>query len=140
MNHAHPTKNFLIMFTIILFIAPFCCCTNGNKSHIKAITSAGQLNKITARAKNRLLMIDLFDESCMSCYMLFPLLEEIAREQKSNVTIYGISVNQNPEIAKTFNVTRRPHVVFVKNRKEVHAISGVHPKDTFVNVIEMYAR
>ena len=107
---------------------------------MKSITSAGQLDKITAKAKDRLLMIDLYDESCMSCYMLFPTLEEIAREQKGKVSVYGINVNQNPEIAKTFGVTRRPYVVFLKNGKEVHAIAGVQPKDTFVTVIGMYAR
>jgi thioredoxin 1 len=71
--------------------------------------------------------------------MLFPLLEEIAREQRNMVTIYKIDIDKNPDIAMAFGVSKRPYVVFIKNQKEVHAIAGVQPKDTFVSAIEMCA-
>lgn len=138
MKHSRPFKKFLIAALLLLFIAIFCTCTK-TKSHIKTITSARQLTKITARAKDRLLMIDFFDEGCMSCYMLLAQLEGIAVEQKDKVTIYKIDAAKNPEIAKTFNVTKRPYVVFVKNKKGVHALAGLQPKETFVDAINRFA-
>ena len=143
MNHSLPTKKSLITFTLLLFITVFCSScsdTKNPKSHIKTIASEKQLDRITARAKDRLLLLDFFDERCMSCCVLLAQLEDLAKEQKDKVTIYKVNVGKNPEIAKIFNVTRRPYVVFIKNKKGVHAITGLQSKETFVEAIEKYAK
>jgi len=139
MNHFRSIKYIIIPFAFILIIAAFSSCTNAKKGHLKAINSARQLGKITAKAKGRLLIIDFFDERCMSCFMLYAQLEEIAKEQKKNVSIYAINVSQNPELAKPFSIPGTPYVVYVKNGKVVHAIAGRQEKEEYVSAIEKYA-
>lgn len=146
MNLFNPMRNFLTSFILILLIATFCCCTDANKtadtkskSYITTITSADQLNKIMVKAKDRLLMFDLYDNACMSCHLLLPQLEEIAREKKDKITIYKIDVDKNPEIAMAFGVSAKPFVVYVKNQKEVYSIAGRQEKETYVRAINLFA-
>lgn len=139
MNHSRPNNNFLITFILVLFIAVCSSCTDKkSKSHIKTITSTKQLNRITARAKDRLQMF-VFFEGCMVCHMLLAQLEGIAVEQKDKVTFYKIDIVKYPEIAKTFEVSKAPYVVCVKNQKRVHAIGGIQPREAFLSAINRFA-
>ena len=145
MNHSCSKKKYPVTVILLLCIAALCSCTDANKTAdgrtkcvIKAVTSVRQLNKITAKAKDRLLMF-VFFEGCVSCHMLLAQLEGVAREQKDKVAIFKIDVTKNPKIAKTFNVSKLPYVVCVKNQKEVHAIAGIQPRNTFIDAIDQYA-
>ena len=140
---------FLIYFIIISTLYNSVSCKaafetpNSNNSKIKTnltiINNVSQFNKIVKSSKDNLLMFDLFAEWCMPCKILGPILEEVAFENQNKVTIYKINIDNNPALAKKFNIPGIPFVVLTKGTNAVHAISGVHSKETYVRAINRFS-
>ncbi len=134
------------LITIILSTSFYSHAQTGKKkttatktSTVPIIANIDSLNTIIKNAGDRLLMFDLYADWCMPCRILSPMLETIAKEQKSKVSIYKINVDKNPQIAGAFGVTGIPYVIFVKNQQGVYALSGVQSKDTYLRAIKRFA-
>jgi thioredoxin 1 len=110
-----------------------------NESQIQTITSVEQFNTILESSGNRLLAFDLFADWCMPCKVLSPTLDEIAREKAGKISLFKINTDEFPQITEAFGVTGIPFVVFVKNRQALYALLGVQPKETYLQIIDMYA-
>jgi thioredoxin len=112
----------------------------GKQPLVRTIDGLDSLKALISNAGDRLLMFDLYADWCMPCKILSPLLEKIAEEHKDKVTIYKINIDKNPQIAGAFGVSGIPFVVFVKKQQGVHALSGVHSKDTYIRAINQFAQ
>lgn len=140
-------SNLLIFVISLLIILPFTTCTESNevsddqqtKAVVKTINGVDAFKTVVESAGNRLLMFDLYADWCMPCKILSPLLEEIAKEKQDKVSIYKINIDNNPEIARAFNVSGIPLVVMMKNKEVVHSLIGVRPKEMYVRAINRYA-
>ena len=60
-----------------------------------------------------LVVIDLYADWCGPCRMLAPVLAELEGEYP-DVKFCKINVDNDPELARAFNVTNIPMVAFVK--------------------------
>ncbi len=105
---------------------------------VKTISSTEEFEKIVQK-RDRLLVFDLYAEWCMPCRILSPMLEKIAKEADGKAEFYKINVDEHPSLAQAFGVRGIPYVVFVKNQKAVHALTGVRPKEDYVRVIDDYS-
>lgn len=150
----------LLALLIITFIFPFqSCSSDSEKPNVKkavveqptpakpeepggtvvTITSDEQFKSIIENSADRLLIFDLYADWCMPCKMLSPTLEELAKENKTRANFYKINIDNHREIAGMFGVSGIPFVVFVKNQKGVHALTGVNPKGAYQRVIDEFA-
>jgi thioredoxin len=102
---------------------------------VKTINSLSEFKTILDTSGDELLIFDLYADWCIPCKILSPMLETIAKENENRASFYKINVDQHPKLASAFKVTGLPHVVFLKNKKAVHALTGVQPKDTYVRAI-----
>ncbi|MFA6256069.1 MAG: thioredoxin [Candidatus Absconditabacterales bacterium] len=75
-------------------------------------------------------VIDFRAERCGPCRMLGPIIEQLADEYK-DVKIAKINVDENQELASTFQVSSIPVVFFIKNGKVVDKIPGVNPPTVY---------
>lgn len=82
-----------------------------------------------------LVVIDLYADWCGPCRMLAPILAQLEGEY-SDVKFCKINVDDEPELAKQFNVTSIPMVAFVKNNTFMDVSVGLVPKDKLKNLIE----
>lgn len=136
----------LILFIIIIStpVISHLSCT-GVKSdtvqeeHIQSISSIDQFNAIIEHSGNRLIAFNLYADWCMPCHVLEPVLNEIAKENTSKISIYKINADQFPQIIEAFGVNGIPFVVFIKNKKAIYALMGVQPKESYLKIINSYA-
>ncbi len=84
----------------------------------------------------KLVMIDFWATWCMPCQMLKPLVEEIAKEVGDKAMVRTMDVDENPETAKAYNIMSVPAILFFKDGELVDTVVGMHPKDTYINIIE----
>lgn len=84
-----------------------------------------------------LAVIDLYADWCGPCRMLAPVLAELEGEHP-DVKFCKINVDDEPELAKAFNVTNIPMVAFVKNNTFVDFSVGFVPKENLKKLIEEY--
>ena len=84
-----------------------------------------------------LAVIDFYADWCGPCRMLAPIFEELAGEY-TDVKFCKVNVDNEPELAKMFNVQSIPMVALVKDNTFVDMSLGFVPKDKLAKLIEEY--
>ena len=84
---------------------------------------------------DKLCVIDLYADWCGPCRMLAPVLAELEGEY-TDVKFCKVNVDNDPEIARMFNVESIPMVAFVKNNTFVDVSVGYVPKASLAKKIE----
>ena len=82
-----------------------------------------------------LVVIDLYADWCGPCRMLAPVLSELEGEYPE-VKFCKINVDNDPELAKAFNVKNIPMVAFVKDNTFADVSIGFVPKESLKKLIE----
>ena len=72
-------------------------------------------------------LMDFWAGWCGPCRMVVPLVEEIA-EERSDIKVVKINVDEEQELAMQFGVMSIPTLVVMKNGKIVNQVTGARPK------------
>ena len=72
-------------------------------------------------------LMDFWAPWCGPCRMVVPLVEEIAQE-RSDIKVVKINVDEEQELAMQFGVMSIPTLVVMKNGKIVNQVTGARPK------------
>lgn len=80
-------------------------------------------------------LVDFFATWCGPCKMLSPVLEEVENE-RSEVTIAKVDIDDNIEIAKSFGVMSVPTLILFKNGEVIDKKIGYMPKEKLTSWLE----
>ena len=80
-------------------------------------------------------LIDFYADWCGPCRMVAPILHEIA-EERSDVIVGKINVDDEEELAMQFGVYSIPTLVVMKNGEVVKQSSGARPKAQILAMLE----
>lgn len=80
-------------------------------------------------------LIDLWASWCGPCQMLSPLVDQVA-EERNDIKVGKINVDENPELAQAFGVQSIPLLVLVKNGKITAQSLGYVPKEKIIQLID----
>lgn len=80
-------------------------------------------------------LIDFWAPWCGPCRMLSPVISEIAEEYGDKVKVCKVNVDDEGELAASFNVMSIPTLVVVKDGKVANSAVGVRPKAQIVEMI-----
>jgi thioredoxin 1 len=73
-------------------------------------------------------LVDFWATWCGPCKMVAPVLEEIAAEQRDQLTVAKLDVDANPETALEFNVRSIPTLILFKDGQAIKTIVGAKGK------------
>ena len=79
-------------------------------------------------------LIDFYADWCGPCRMVGPTVHEIA-EERSDITVGKINVDNDPELAQQFGVMSIPTIVILKNGEEAARAVGVRTKQQLLDMI-----
>lgn len=80
-------------------------------------------------------LTDFWASWCAPCYMVAPILEEIAAEYADQIKIAKLDVDSNPRTAIQFGVMSIPTLILFKNGQAVERLVGAMPKRNLLDKI-----
>lgn len=80
-------------------------------------------------------IVDFTATWCGPCQRIAPVLEELAREYDEKIVIYKVDIDKNRELAKAFNVSSIPAVMYIPLEGEPVMTVGARDKGRFVTEI-----
>lgn len=81
-------------------------------------------------AGNGPIVLDVWASWCGPCAYMAPILEQISEETyEKPVRFYKSNVDDNPDLARRFNVMSIPTLLFFENGQVVGTMVGAAPKE-----------
>jgi thioredoxin 1 len=74
------------------------------------------------------ILVDFWAEWCGPCKMIAPILEEIAGEQAGKVRIGKLNVDENPDLARRFDVMSIPTLIVFQDGQPKKRLVGAKGK------------
>ena len=95
-------------------------------------------NKTFTRIGKLPIILDFHATWCRPCKMLAPHLQAIQNKYNGKLIVYKIDVDQEPELAKLFNVRAMPTIVFMNSKKTYKSELGYKEYDEFESLVKNY--
>ena len=83
----------------------------------------------------RPVVIDFYADWCGPCRRLAPILRDIAHHYQGAVDFYRINVDDNPDIASTFEIRSIPMLLICPLKGEPKSVVGLYPMQEYIRVI-----
>ncbi|MFN8016477.1 MAG: thioredoxin [Acidimicrobiia bacterium] len=74
------------------------------------------------------ILVDFWAEWCGPCKMIAPVLDEIATENSDKLTIGKVNVDENPDLARRFEVMSIPTLIVFKDGQPIKRLVGAKNK------------
>ena len=73
-------------------------------------------------------LVDYWAEWCGPCKMLAPILDEVASENTDKITVAKVNVDENPDLARQFDIMSIPTLIVFKDGQPAHRFQGASGK------------
>jgi len=81
-------------------------------------------------------LVDFFAEWCGPCKMIMPELEKLSVEYAGKAKIVKVNVDDEPDLAKRFEVTSIPNLIVFKDGQIVNRTLGWQSAQALKNLVE----
>ena len=83
-------------------------------------------------------VVDFWAEWCGPCKMVSPVLEEIAAEHADKITVAKLNIDENPQIARDYQIMSIPTMSVFVGGRVAKSIVGAKPKAALLRDLESY--
>ena len=73
-------------------------------------------------------LVDFWARWCPPCHMIVPVLGEIARERAGRLVVVKVDTDENPGVARDYQVMSLPTLMLFRGGEPIRALVGAVPK------------
>lgn len=105
---------------------PFVSGRGGQSAEPAYVSSLPALTDetFTEAVAEGIVLVDFWAAWCGPCQRQLPILDALAPEVKDQFGIVKVNVDEQPELAKTYGISRLPTLVFFRDGKPVKTLVG----------------
>jgi thioredoxin 1 len=92
----------------------------------------------TIGAASEAVVVDFWAEWCGPCKMIAPILDEIATEHAGKLSVAKLNVDDNPDIARRFDVMSIPTLIVFKDGAPAKRLVGAKGKGQLLAELEEF--
>lgn len=81
-------------------------------------------------------IVDFYADWCGPCKAIAPVLEELAEEYGSEIYIYKVNTESEPELSALFGIRSIPSLLFIPMGEDPQMLQGALPKNELKRVID----
>lgn len=81
-------------------------------------------------------LIDFWATWCGPCRMIAPVVAEIAEEYADKVKVGKVNVDEQPQLAASFNIASIPTLLIIKDGRITDTVIGYRSKEQLVKLLE----
>lgn len=81
-------------------------------------------------------LLDFWASWCGPCRMVGPIIDEVAKEMAETLKVGKVNVDEQPELAASFQVASIPSLIVIKDGKVVRSEVGAKPKRDLLKMLE----
>ncbi len=132
-------NKFILLF--VLFLSGLFLTANGQT--VKELTTQEFKSLIWNYDKDKEwkyigkkpVIIDLYATWCGPCKRLAPILADIQKDYGNKLQIYKVDTDKERQLARLFNVSSIPLMVFIPTEGQPFLVGGLRPKEQLVQII-----
>ena len=83
-------------------------------------------------------VVDFWAEWCGPCKMLAPILDEVAGENSDKITVAKVNVDENPDLARQFDIMSIPTLIVFKDGQPAHRFQGASGKAGLLQSLDAF--
>lgn len=106
------------------------------KRDLPWIADASDADFAQVTSTKDLVLVDLWAPWCGPCRMVAPVLERLAERYAGKVKVVKVNVDDNPQIARTFDASSIPTLVFLRDGRPVDRVVGAQPEPALATTID----
>lgn len=81
-------------------------------------------------------LLDFWASWCGPCKMVSPIVDKVSEEVKGKAKVGKINVDEEQELARSFNIMSIPTLMVINNGKLVKQSVGVMSKEEILNMLK----
>lgn len=126
----------LILLLITLFLNISC---NKNSTSDKNIILLTQDNFDQTKSKG-IVLVDFWATWCKPCQIQGPIVAGIAEQYKGKLTVGKCDIDENRDLANTYNIQSIPTLIIFKDGAPVETVVGLQSKGSLEELIDKYLK
>ena len=92
------------------------------------LTTDANFDRNNLEAKGAPILVDAWAPWCGPCRAIAPVLDQLAAESEGRYRIAKLNVDENPEIARRYQIASIPTMLIFKDGKLIDRLIGAQPK------------